>query len=470
VDAIAPTIAWNSLVTSLFKSRAIKFGWGAALIAAGIAQGVAPGIVSPAGIQTGHQSPQFYNTLVSGTTTGQISEDDRRWFAEHGPDFLLDNIDVPTLIIQGEPDTLFTLDEADANFRALKDNGIPLKMIWFCGGHAVCLTETDGSSPAIGDSPHAQEARVAWFARYLRDDKSVDTGPTFEWIDESGEFHPSEGYPLREVGKLEGTGAGQLPLAQGASTVGSGVAVFASPSPVAVTAPIETPDKPVDVVGPPQLELTYSGVAAPAETFVYGQIVDRERGIVVNNQATPIPVTLDGQQRSLSIPLETIASRTTAAGYELQIVPGTSVYDFQRSAGFIDVSNAHVTLPVAEPVGLDAPPDCSNPQRGGPGPDKFKGSDGPDAINGGGGRDRVKGGRGNDCIAGQGGSDRLGGGGGEDLLLAGRGRDRVSGGADRDKIRAAGGGGDVVRCGPGRDTAKVDRRDRVRGCERVKRG
>ena len=469
VDVIAPTIAWNSLRRSLFRSEAIKNGWGAALVGLGVAQGVAPGILSPAGVQTGHQSDQFYETVVEGVATGQVSEENKQWFAAHGPDFLLDNIDIPTLILQGEPDTLFTLDEADANFRALKDNGIPLKMIWFCGGHAVCRTKSDGSSSVIGDSPHAQEARIAWFARHLKNDRSVDTGPVFEWIDEDGEFHPSEGYPLKDAGALEGTGSGQLPLAPGASTAGSGVVVFASPAPVAVTAPIETPAEPVDVVGAPQLELTYSGIAAPAQTFVYGQIVDRRRDVVVNNQATPIPITLDGQERTLSIPLETIASRTTAAGYELQIAPGTSVYDIQRSAGFVDVARAHVTLPVTEPVGLDDPPDCSDPQRGGPGPDRFKGSDGPDAINGGAGRDRVKARGGNDCLAGQAGGDRLGGGAGIDLLLAGRGRDRVSGGSGDDTIRAAGGGGDTVRCGPGRDTAKVDRRDRVRGCERVKR-
>jgi len=469
VDVITPTISWNSLRTSLFRSEAIKLGWGAALIGVGIPTSVALGVFSPAGIQTGNQSPEFYSTVAEGSASGSVSESNKQWFGAHGPDFLLRNIDIPTLLIQGEPDTLFTLDEADANYRALKANGIPLKMVWFCGGHAVCLTKSDSSSSTLGDSARAQEARLAWFARYLGNDKSVDTGPAFEWIDENGEFHASEGYPLNEVGKLEGTGSGQLPLAQGASSAGSGFAVAASPSPVSVSAPIPTPAEPVDVLGAPRLDLTYSGVAVPGQTFVYAQIVDSARNIVVNNQATPIPVTLDGQDHTLSLPLETIASRTTAAGYELQIIPGTSVYDIQRSNGFIDVSSAHVELPVSEPVGLGAGPNCSDPQKGTPGADKIKGSDGPDAISGGSGRDRLKGRGGNDCLAGQSGGDGLGGGAGDDLMRAGRGADRVSGGAGRDDIRAAGGGNDVVRCGPGRDRAKVDRGDRVRGCERVKR-
>ena len=224
------------------------------------------------------------------------------------------------------------------------------------------------------------------------------------------------------------------------------------------------------MVGEPKLEITYSGIAAPAQTFVYAQIVDLQRNIVVNNQATPIPVTLDGQQHELTIPLERVASLSTPAGYELQIVPGTSVYDLQRSAGVVDISSAHVTLPVSEPVPvIGAGADCSSPQKGTSGADQIRGGPADDAIAGGPGRDRIKGLGGDDCLAGQGGGDRLGGGAGDDLLKAGRGADHVSGGSGRDVIRAVGGGADVVNCGAARDRARVDGRDRVRGCERVRR-
>jgi hypothetical protein len=46
----------------------------------------------------------------------------------------------------------------------------------------------------------------------------------------------------------------------------------------------------------------------------------------------------------------------------------------------------------------------------------------------------------------------------------------VSAGAGDDAVNTRGGGRDRVRCGPGRDTALVDRRDRVaRDCERLLR-
>ncbi len=89
-----------------------------------------------------------------------------------------------------------------------------------------------------------------------------------------------------------------------------------------------------------------------------------------------------------------------------------------------------------------------------------RGTTGPDRILGGPRADRLRGSSGNDCIRGRGGNDRISGGGGRDLLI---------GGAGADRIRSRGGGADTVRCGSGRDIAIVDKRDRTRGCEIVRR-
>jgi hypothetical protein len=62
------------------------------------------------------------------------------------------------------------------------------------------------------------------------------------------------------------------------------------------------------------------------------------------------------------------------------------------------------------------------------------------------------------------------------VLTGGRGDDRLSGGSGvnaydagpgADCIDAPNGRPELVRCGSGRDRARVDRRDRVRGCERL---
>jgi len=74
------------------------------------------------------------------------------------------------------------------------------------------------------------------------------------------------------------------------------------------------------------------------------------------------------------------------------------------------------------------------------------------------GRDRLVGGPGTDRLAGKWGGDKIvGGHGGPDCLLGGQGPDR---------IRSVNGRRDVVKCGDGRDRATVERKDRVRGCER----
>jgi Ca2+-binding RTX toxin-like protein len=94
-------------------------------------------------------------------------------------------------------------------------------------------------------------------------------------------------------------------------------------------------------------------------------------------------------------------------------------------------------------------------------PATVPGSGSGDRLVGARGADRLRGLAGDDCLLGQGGGDRLDGG---------AGKDRIVGESGNDRIRAADGERDRVSCGAGkRDRAVVDRRDRVSGCERVRR-
>jgi hypothetical protein len=115
------------------------------------------------------------------------------------------------------------------------------------------------------------------------------------------------------------------------------------------------------------------------------------------------------------------------------------------------------------------PGPCANVIGGTSGPDKLQGTGDGDRIKGRAGNDTVKAGGGDDCVSGGSGSDRLGGGPGQDKLRAGSGDDRLRGSTGDDMIRARGRGKDMIRCGPGTDEAKVDQRDRVKGCETVLR-
>ena len=86
------------------------------------------------------------------------------------PSAVADRIKVPTLIVQGQTDSLFPLGQADAMAKAIRANGAPVDVDWIAGGH-------DGGDTRGG--PGRAPASTAWFDRYLKDDKGADTGPAF---------------------------------------------------------------------------------------------------------------------------------------------------------------------------------------------------------------------------------------------------------------------------------------------------
>jgi hypothetical protein len=204
-----------------------------------------------------------------------------------------------------------------------------------------------------GEAGRALERKLQWLDRHLGGHAAVDTGPAFEWIDEAGRWHASDGYPLKDAGTARGHGAGTLALVPGESPL-SGLLIAATPDPLALRIPIDGPAAGADVVGEPKLEATYRATGASAlpgrRTYVYAQLVDRTRGVVVNNLATPVPITLDGARHTVSLDLERIASRATAGGYRLELSPQTNVYDVQRAAGAIRFESVEVTLALAAPV------------------------------------------------------------------------------------------------------------------------
>ena len=106
---------------------------------------------------------------------------------------------------------------------------------------------------------------------------------------------------------------------------------------------------------------------------------------------------------------------------------------------------------------------------GGEGADVLDGDGGDDSLWGNDGRDRLFGGSGNDRLLGGAKADELHGDTGNDQLVPGTGRDRVWGGPGDDTISARDGSRDVIDCGAGLDRVTADRRDRLRGCERVSR-
>ena len=76
-------------------------------------------------------------------TTGRISPAAAALLRRSRPATVTDRITAPTLLVQGEQDTLFPLDQADANARQIAATGTPVRVAWFTGGH-------DGGGPGPG--------------------------------------------------------------------------------------------------------------------------------------------------------------------------------------------------------------------------------------------------------------------------------------------------------------------------------
>ncbi|GIH98281.1 hypothetical protein [Planobispora takensis] len=189
---------------------------------------------------------------------------------------------------------------------------------------------------------------LAWFSRHLKGERRTDTGPAFEYVDNTGVWRGASRYPLSPSGLLHGSGKGGLQVRPGDT---SGLPTAAK----AANIRIKAPRTEGQLAGAPRVVLAYRGETAagsPATTFVYAQIVDEGTGVVVGNQATPIPVRLDGRPHVVSRELETIAWKVAKdSRLTLQITSGTALYTPQRATADL-VLSATVTLPLTRP---DAP-------------------------------------------------------------------------------------------------------------------
>src|SRR4051794_36674523 len=341
VAAIVRDIGGHSLVPSQYKQKTVKSGGAAILYALGVAG------------SHNRLDPALTQTFTDATASGTLSQSDVDYFTTRGPGDLVNRIHIPTFLMQGTVDTLFTLQEAVENYEALRANDVPLKMLWFCGGHGACLTKP-------GDLGAIQGDELAWLARYLRRDRSVDPGPGFEWVDQDGGEHSAGSSPPRAGAALTGEGSGTLPLANGG---GSGPAAYTNSDnptgviagPVAATRASNAVNVRVgaarsaeQVFGAPRVTFTYTGSGAETTTAtkVFGQVVDDATGTVLGNQITPIPVTLDGKPHTVSQPLEIVAAAAKPGEtFTLQLVAQSTAYNVQRSGGAVTFSHVRVTLP-----------------------------------------------------------------------------------------------------------------------------
>ncbi|MEU9290872.1 alpha/beta fold hydrolase [Streptomyces sp. NPDC048275] len=190
VDAIAPAVTYWNLSDALFPNGVFKKLWA--------------GIFINSGGGCGNFEAQLcamYNRVAeSGTPDAAASG----ILEERSPSAVADRIKVPTLIVQGQSDSLFPLGQADAMAKAIRANGAPVDVDWISGGH-------DGGDM---EADRVQSRAGSWFDRYLKDDKGADTGPAFR-VTRTGGIDSTDG-----AAQLRGASADTYPgLESGQRTV-----------------------------------------------------------------------------------------------------------------------------------------------------------------------------------------------------------------------------------------------------------
>ncbi|WP_111765879.1 alpha/beta fold hydrolase [Nakamurella deserti] len=121
--------------------------------------GAAGGAPSAAGALCGRLATDLCTAYLQVAETGRLTPELKALLDRSSPSQVVGEITAPTLLVQGERDTLFGLDQADANAKAIAANGTDVSVIWFAGGH-------DGG----GIDNQTRAAIHTWFDHYLRDE------------------------------------------------------------------------------------------------------------------------------------------------------------------------------------------------------------------------------------------------------------------------------------------------------------
>ena len=175
ISAVAADITWHDLTASLFPQGVYKKLWAGYLFAISMQAPTRTAEAADPVPQTGQlgcgrfaaELCAFYRTAGQ---TGALPPAGRELLDRSSPASVLDRMRAPTLLTQGEQDSLFPLSEADANARQIAAAGAPVQVRWRSGGH---------------DAAGADDSAVAgWQRAFLEQqlDGRVDHGSTGKFL------------------------------------------------------------------------------------------------------------------------------------------------------------------------------------------------------------------------------------------------------------------------------------------------
>jgi ABC-2 type transport system ATP-binding protein len=363
VDAIVPMITWNDLARAflpeatgkdpadgVFKKQwaGLFFGSGSGGLAGGdlgtlLGARDGGGITFTGDPRCGRFAADVCAAYLAVATTGRPTPESLALLRRSSPASIVDRIKAPTLLIQGEADSLFPLSEGDANARAIAATGTPVRVAWFTGGH-------DGGTGPGTDRDRLNFLTAQWFAHYLKGEGAQPsrsfTYSRITGIDATNRDLVASGYSVTDYPGLSSAGARVTvtgppqPIANppngtpaAVSTLPGGLSSFVGGAGLDVPGQFARFvgarfESTVDVVGAPTVRIRAASPTGEAVLFVKLYAVGADgTGSLPGGQVAPVRLTglptdlRDAQPVTVTLPA--IVHRFEA-GQRLDIVVSTS--------------------------------------------------------------------------------------------------------------------------------------------------
>ncbi|WP_235509596.1 alpha/beta fold hydrolase [Terrabacter sp. Soil811] len=390
VDGVVSAITWNDLADAFFPQAAVtkpattaagrspidvvgpfKQVWATNFFLSALRGGQGAGTGAA---DCGRFDPTICRLFVQASETGTASPQLTTLLRAHSPKPTMNAVTAPTFLVQGVGDSLFGLDQADANASALAASGTPYAVRWSDGGH---------DAPSTHEAEEV-EASYTWLDHYVRDKGARGSAlPTaaFTYGTPAGRagqpttLHTLTAYPglsgaalrTRELPLTTTSGAllhppGGQPAsliavpglaALGVSLSTYQIAALPGQSTALDTQPVAEAET---VVGSPTMRLTVTSDAPDVTLFASVWRVTGGSVTLTNPLVAPVRLTVTpGRPTPVTISLPA-ATYDLPAGtrWRVLLTSTESTYSNSRTPSGIRISGASaLTLPVATGAAVD---------------------------------------------------------------------------------------------------------------------
>ncbi|MFE4362226.1 alpha/beta fold hydrolase [Kitasatospora sp. NPDC056800] len=358
IDAVATQITWWNLADALFPQGVQGSGaadgvfkklWAGIFFTTGSAGDLGPSGEAPR--ESGGPGPKTDGPVGCGrfleslcqmydrvATAGHADPDAVALLDRSSPSSVAAQLKAPTLVVQGQQDSLFPLDQGDRIAKAVAANGAPVAVDWFAGGH-------DGGTDT---SARVDDRVTAWFDHYLKG-RGNDTGADFRvtrtgGVDSTGFQAVLRGATADRYPGLGGTGSRTVELAGGEQTLANppggappgistlpGVGALSQAASLGAGLSLDFPgqnaafdsaplDSPLHLTGQPTVPVRVTADRPDAVLFAKLYDVGPDGKAVLPQQlAAPLRVTGADAGQTVTVALPTV-DHTFPAGHRVRLV------------------------------------------------------------------------------------------------------------------------------------------------------